>query len=71
MSTCVFKYTTLFTFGYNININGYPELGYLLVVRLRIVIKPKSVIRRAIIRGQDCNVLKISYLQSCFSNGGH
>ena len=33
--------------------------------------KPKSVVRSAIIRGQVCNMLRISYLQNCFSNGGH
>ena len=35
------------------------------------LIYPKSVVRSAIIRGQVCNMLRISYLQNCFSNGGH
>jgi hypothetical protein len=35
------------------------------------VIKPKSVIRSAIIRGYNCNTLKNSCLRNCFSNGGH
>ena len=34
-------------------------------------LKPKSVIRNTKNRGQTCNVLKMSYLQNHFSNGGH
>ena len=35
------------------------------------VVNPKSVIRNTKNRGQTCNVLKMSYLQNHFSNGGH
>jgi hypothetical protein len=38
---------------------------------LVIMLYPKSVVRSAIIRGQVYNMLRISYLQNCFSNGGH
>ena len=37
----------------------------------KLIVYPKSVIRNIIIRGQTCNVLKMSYLRNHFSNGGH